>query len=379
MYEIQNKMHYVGVKKNQCVTFVYKMSPLHPLIDWYNKEKRDLPWRNTNNPYHIWLSEIILQQTRVDQGLPYYLKFVDKYPTIKELANAKDDDVMKLWQGLGYYNRAANMLKTARIIEQEFGGVFPSTYEGLIGLKGIGPYTAAAIASFAYNLPHAVVDGNVYRVLARIFGIAEPINSTTGKKMFAELAEELLPKKQVAVHNQAIMEFGAMVCKPKQPLCATCLFTEICHAYRNGAIDRLPVKEKKRQPVKRYFNYLIIVTPDNHTFIRQRNNEGIWNGLFEFPLVETKAIVDAQELTTQEEFEPYQSIARQAPILLSAVKHQLTHQTIQAGFWLLSAPQNRVNIGGDVVKVSLKNIHDFAVPSLLERFINTTLHQLENK
>lgn len=355
------------------------MTPLQPLIKWYNSEKRDLPWRNTLNPYHIWLSEIILQQTRVDQGLPYYLKFVDKYPDVQSLASAKDADVMKLWQGLGYYNRAANMLKTARIIVEEHQGVFPKTYEGLIALKGIGPYTAAAIASFAYNLPHAVVDGNVFRVLARIFGITEAINSTKGKKIFAELAQDLLPAKQAALHNQAIMEFGAVVCKPKQPLCKTCIFKERCLANRNHMVTLLPVKEKKRGPVNRYFNYLVVVTPDNKTFIRQRVNEGIWNGLFEFPLVETDEPVDAKGLLNQEKFKTLNKHCKSKPYLLASVKHQLTHQTLYANFWHLKPGIKKVNMGDDFSEIPLKNIHNYAVPSLLERFINTTLHQLENK
>ncbi|TAE90484.1 MAG: A/G-specific adenine glycosylase [Bacteroidetes bacterium] len=353
------------------------MTSLQPLLNWYNNEKRDLPWRNTQNPYHIWLSEIILQQTRVDQGLPYYLKFVDKYPDIQSLASANDDEVMKLWQGLGYYNRAANMLKTARIIMQDCNGVFPDTYDGLMDLKGIGPYTAAAIASFGFNLPHAVVDGNVYRVLARLFGITEAINSTKGKKIFAALAQELLPKKFAAQHNQAIMEFGALVCKPKQPQCVTCIFSHSCHAYRNNMVAELPVKEKKRQPVKRYFNYLVILTPKKELFIRQRNNEGIWNGLFEFPLIETDDIVDAAGLASHDVVLNLSKVLENDLSLMASVKHQLTHQTIYANFWLAKLTVNQVNIGADYLNIPVEKIHDFAVPSLLERFINTTLQLLE--
>ncbi|MBP9187718.1 MAG: A/G-specific adenine glycosylase, partial [Bacteroidia bacterium] len=217
------------------------MTPLQPLIKWYLANKRDLPWRNNLNPYHIWLSEIILQQTRVEQGLPYYLKFIEHYPTIKHLAEADDNNVMKLWQGLGYYNRASNMLKTARILVSSYNGVFPETYAELLNLKGIGPYTAAAISSFAFNEAQAVVDGNVYRVLARLFAIDEPIYSTSGKKLFATLAQDLLNLDAPALHNQAIMELGAMVCKPKLALCQACVLRLQCQAYAQKRVYDFPV------------------------------------------------------------------------------------------------------------------------------------------
>jgi A/G-specific adenine glycosylase len=215
------------------------------IINWYLKNKRDLPWRNTEDPYFIWLSEVILQQTREEQGMPYYLKFTERYATIKQLAAAKDDDVMKLWQGLGYYNRAANMLKTARLIVDEHGSAFPETYEELIELKGIGPYTAAAVSSFAFGEARAVVDGNVYRVLSRLFAIDEPVNSSKGKIVFAELANEIMDHKHPGAYNQGIMELGAVICKPRQPLCGECPIRLQCIAYEKKTIASYPVKRKK--------------------------------------------------------------------------------------------------------------------------------------
>ena len=214
------------------------------LIKWYNFNKRELPWRSTSDPYKIWLSEIILQQTQVNQGLSYYLKFVEEFQTVKDLAKAPADKVMKLWQGLGYYSRARNLHEAAKNIVNEHKGEFPKAYEDIRALKGVGDYTAAAIASIAYNLPYAVVDGNVYRVLSRIFGIETPIDSTSGKKEFNELANELLTKKNPADYNQAIMEFGALYCRPKNPDCTNCIFNDKCEAYRLNKINLLPVKSK---------------------------------------------------------------------------------------------------------------------------------------
>ena len=235
---------------------------MHPfsqkIIFWYEHNKRDLPWRNTRDPYLIWLSEIILQQTRVDQGMSYYLKFVGEFPTVKQLAKADNEKVMKLWQGLGYYSRARNLHTTAKIILLEHKGVFPKEFETILALKGVGEYTAAAIASFAYNKPYAVVDGNVYRVLSRVFDISTPIDSTQGKKEFNHLAGELLDKNKPAIYNQAIMEFGAMQCKPINPYCAVCPLNTMCLAYSKKLVAELPVKSKKTKVRDRYFNYIVL-------------------------------------------------------------------------------------------------------------------------
>ncbi|MES2689551.1 MAG: A/G-specific adenine glycosylase [Bacteroidota bacterium] len=351
------------------------MTLLAPLIKWYHASKRDLPWRETTDPYRIWLSEVIMQQTRVEQGLPYYNKFVDKYPTLHALANANDDDVMKLWQGLGYYSRASNMLKTARIIEAEHEGVFPDTYNRLLELKGIGPYTAAAISSFAFNEAQAVVDGNVYRVLSRLFAIDEPINSSKGKKLFAEVAREVLNEKVPATHNQAIMELGATVCKPKQALCNVCVLRLQCEAYKQNRVYDFPVKDKKRKPVDRFLNYIFIKDARNNTYIRQRVDEGIWNMLYEFPVIETQAATDENELLEHAHLKERFSHQPQQLRLLFASKHQLTHQTIYAVFWLAEG-QNIVPLKPEgFIKINLNLIHNYAVPRLLERFINHILPQ----
>jgi A/G-specific adenine glycosylase len=349
------------------------MSVLIPLISWYNQHKRDLPWRATTNPYYIWLSEVIMQQTQVKQGLPYYNTFINQYPTIADLAAADDDEVMKLWQGLGYYSRASNMLKTARIIVNEYGGVFPDTYQQLIKLKGIGPYTAAAISSFAFNEAQAVVDGNVFRVLARLFAIDVPINSTNGKKLFAELAQELLNLTDPATHNQAIMELGAMVCKPKQAECGICVMRLQCEAFKQNKVYRFPVKAPKRKPVNRYLNYLYFIDKKGNTFIRQRLNEGIWDKLYEFPLIELAQETSADVLLNSDELAAKVSSKPKQVKLLYEAKHQLTHQTIYARFWLIDEAGIKPIAFERLIKININDIHTYAVPRLLERFINHIL------
>ena len=352
------------------------MEYMQLLIKWYNKNKRDLPWRNTNNAYFIWLSEIILQQTRVDQGMPYYLKFIEAYPTIKHLANANKDEVLKLWQGLGYYNRAINMLNTSKLIVAQHKGIFPNSYDDLIQLKGIGPYTAAAIASFAYNKAHAVVDGNVYRVLARLFNISEPINSTQGKKTFALLATQLLNLKQPATHNQAIMEFGAIVCKPKLPLCQTCVLRLHCQAFKASQVNQLPVKEKKRKPIVKHLNYLLISNAKNELYIKQRTGKGIWQGLYEFPQIETNKPQHADGETLQILIKSTLGLTVGNPHFVKTVKHQLTHQTLYTSFWMVKPNKASLLLKLGYFTVNQTEIQQYAVPVLLERFINTILPKL---
>ena len=348
------------------------MEVFEALIPWYNKHKRDLPWRDTHDPYYIWLSEVILQQTRVEQGLPYYFRFIEKYPTVFELASAPDDEVMKLWQGLGYYNRASNMLKTARIIVQEYNGVFPGDYNGLIQLKGIGPYTAAAIASFAYNEAKAVVDGNVYRVLSRVFAINTPINSTQGKKQFEVLANEVLNRKVPALHNQAMMELGATVCKPKQANCAACVLMLFCEAYKQNALYNYPVKESKRKPINRYLHYFIWEHEDE-IVIRQRLDEGIWNKLYEFPAVESgeKFIPSQISSLFANEILKGKHAFKIAPC--HQAKHQLTHQTIYAVFWRVEAKELFFKEDKKCIKIPMEKLSVYAMPRLLDRFIHTIL------
>ncbi len=340
------------------------------IINWYIKHKRDLPWRHTNNPYFIWLSEIILQQTRVEQGMPYYLKFTNKYKTVKQLALAKDDDVMKMWQGLGYYNRAANMLNTARIIMKEHKGVFPKTYENLLKLKGIGPYTAAAISSFAFNEAQAVVDGNVYRVLSRIFCIDEPINSSVGKKIFAQLAQEILDDKLPALHNQALMELGAMVCKPRSPICGECPVRLECMAFAKKTISNYPVKIKKNKPQDRFVNYFFI-EQKNKTFIAQRTENAIWKGLYELPNFESEKTIESEKIINQKKFISLFGNMEELNVeKIFFEKHQLTHQTIYANFFKLTSPQKIKPLPDGFIQVRLIELKKYAVSRLFDKFLN---------
>ena len=303
------------------------------LLAWnlsYND--RGMPWKGEKDPYKIWLSEIILQQTRVEQGLAYYNSFIDRFPTVHKLAKAPETTVFKLWEGLGYYTRCKNLITTAKYISKDLKGIFPDDYEGLLALKGIGPYTAAAIGSFAFNLPHAVVDGNVFRVLSRFFGIATPIDSTTGKKEFTTLANELLDKKQPGVYNQSLMDFGATVCKPQQPLCSTCMLKSNCSAYLQGLVNLLPVKEKSITKRTRWFYYLII-EQNGAVFVRKRGAKDIWENLYEFVLIENNEVLPLENLKVLKEVKnifgktPFEVVKISKPY-----RQLLTHQTIHGQF-----------------------------------------------
>ena len=346
------------------------MSISKQIIKWYKLNKRDLPWRNINDPYFIWLSEIILQQTRVEQGLPYYLKFTTKYKTIKELAAANDDEVMKLWQGLGYYNRAANMLKTARSIVNDHKGIFPKTHDELLTLTGIGPYTAAAISSFAFNLPHAVVDGNVSRVLSRLFVINEPINSTEGKKIFEKIANELLDKKLPGTYNQAIMELGAIVCKPRQPSCLDCPLSLYCEAFKQKSFHDFPVKIKKNKAKTRFVNYFF-VEQNQKTFIIQRTEKQIWKGLFELPNFDSEYQLNESKVISHKEFlELFSPIKNPHIKKTFSVKHQLTHQTIFADFFTVKSMQKIKPSSKNFISIEIDKLHTYAVSRLFDKFLN---------
>ncbi|MCL4117210.1 UNVERIFIED_CONTAM: hypothetical protein GTU68_002628 [Idotea baltica] len=255
------------------------------LTHWYSVNKRDLPWRKTKNPYFIWLSEIILQQTQVNQGLPYYEAFIAKYPTVFQLAEASESEVLKLWQGLGYYSRARNLHSSAKYIVNELKGEFPNDYIGLLKLKGVGDYTASAIASICFNVICAVVDGNVFRFLSRYYGIETPINSSQGQKEFKMLAQQLIDTKDPAEFNQAIMEFGARQCKPKSPDCTVCPFQNKCVAFLENRIIEFPVKLKAAKATKKYFNFLVFISNDHKTILEKRKGKGIWQNLYQFPLM----------------------------------------------------------------------------------------------
>lgn len=334
------------------------------LIFWYNKNKRELPWRNTKNPYFIWLSEIMLQQTRVAQGMSYYHKFIKNYPTISHLANASETEVLKMWQGLGYYSRARNLHHTAKYISHELNGKFPSTFLEIINLKGIGDYTASAIASICFDEPTAVVDGNVYRVLARYFGIETPINSSAGIKEFKKLAQSLLDKTQPGTFNQAIMDFGAIVCKPQNPLCDECPFSESCVALQRNLTKDLPVKEQKIKVKKRYFNYLVVTTENNKTILTQRNDKGIWQGLYQFPLIETDKSVNEKELISSKEF--IDLFPEETTISLFNPKeiiHKLSHQHLYTHFWIVETVSNQH------AEIPWKTVQSFPVPVLIANFL----------
>jgi A/G-specific adenine glycosylase len=331
--------------------------------NWYRLNARDLPWRRTNDPYAIWLSEIILQQTRVDQGLDYYIKFLKHYPTVHELAKASEDEVLRDWQGLGYYSRARNLHLAAKYIATDLKGEFPKTYSSVIDLKGVGDYTAAAICSFAYSLPHAVVDGNVYRVLSRYLGIDTPIDSTLGKKKFKILANEMLDVQDPATYNQAIMEMGALVCKPKKPTCELCPVVESCVARSNGNQLSLPVKEKKIKVRNRFLNYFVVLD-DGWVYLKKRGAKDIWQGLYDFPLLEMDKKESVDNLNLKE-------LGVEIVGLDGEFKHVLSHQNIHARFWIANKlPSSKLDKA--FVRVKVSELEDYPMPQLLIRYIEST-------
>lgn len=341
------------------------------LLAWYQQNKRNLPWRNTKDPYKIWLSEIILQQTRVEQGMPYYYRFIERFPTLKSLASADENVVLRLWQGLGYYSRARNLLHAAQQMIERFGG-FSKTYEELLSLKGIGDYTASAISSIAFNEPHAVVDGNVYRFLSRYFGIETPIDSTHGKKEFKALAQELIDKKQPGIFNQAVMEFGAMHCKPANPLCETCPFNQWCYALINDCIEQLPVKEKTTKVRTRYFHYLIFHYEDK-VFIRQRKEKDIWKGLFEFPLIETLKKQNVKALINSKNF---MEMVQQSKVGLTdqseMFKHQLTHQLLVTRFYHFELKKLQSSfLGKECQLIPESQLTQYPLPQLIVKYLHS--------
>lgn len=307
------------------------------LVQWYLQNKRDLPWRDTINPYQIWLSEIMLQQTRVAQGLPYFISFINAFPTVFDLANAEEDQVLKLWQGLGYYSRARNLHATAKYVAHELNGIFPDNYKELLKLKGIGEYTAAAIASFSYNEPVAVLDGNVYRVLSRYFNMDNDISDTKTKKVFQTLAQEVLLKDNPAIFNQAIMEFGALQCVPKNPDCESCVLSNSCAALQYNKVAQLPVKSKKTKVTPKYFNYLILKDITDKFIVQKREGKGIWENLYEFPLFETAELMAPEVIEKQLILMDFFGQKAKEIILLNSeiIKHKLSHQHLFIRFFLM--------------------------------------------
>lgn len=334
------------------------------LLSWYLQNKRDLPWRDTVNPYPIWLSEIMLQQTKVAQGLPYFLTFIKEFPTVLHLAQADEEQVLKLWQGLGYYSRARNMHKTAQIIAFELNGNFPNNYKDLLKLKGIGEYTAAAIASFAFNEVVPVVDGNVFRVLSRYLDIETDIASALAKKEFSALAKELMPENNPALFNQAIMEFGALQCVPKNPDCNNCIFNNSCAALQKKKVGELPVKLKKTKVTNRYFNYIVFLDNSNNTIINKRTEKGIWHNLYEFPVIEAEEELDFESIS-RAIFEKYINFSIDSISVYNSeqIIHKLSHQKLHINFYRASVTDEiRDGISLDVLK-------NFPFPVVIYNFI----------
>jgi len=345
------------------------------LIAWYLQNKRDLPWRHTTNPYYIWLSEIMLQQTRVAQGMPYYFAFTTAFPTVFDLANASEEQVLKLWQGLGYYSRARNLHKTAQYVASELGGIFPDNYNDLIKLKGIGDYTAAAIASFSFNETVPVVDGNVFRVLARYFDIETDIANASAKKEFAALAYELMPKDTLvgakqseanpAIFNQAMMEFGAIQCVPKNPDCAVCVLNFGCLALKLNKVNQLPVKSKKAKAKNRFFNYVVFSDANQNAVIHKRSDKGIWHNLYEFPLIETQSEIGFDtfsDVLAENKFVSNDVISIGELNEISQI-HKLTHQHLHIKFW-------KVSVSGTIENaINIEKLRTFPFPIVIFNFI----------
>lgn len=335
------------------------------LLQWYALNKRDLPWRKTINPYYIWLSEIILQQTRVKQGLPYYLKFVKAFPKVQDLALADEDKVLKLWQGLGYYSRARNLHFSAKFILENHNGKFPNNYDEILSLKGVGLYTAAAISSFSFQLPFAVVDGNVIRVLSRVFGIATPFDSAEGKKQFQLLAQDLLDMKNPAEHNQAIMEFGALQCIPKSPKCESCPFNNECVAFNTNEVLNLPIKSQKIKVKDRYLNFLVV--NQKQQILLGKRNSGIWQGLYEFPFLEFKNNLSEDEVFKSAEW--LGVFGKSNPKISSISEkyiHKLSHQKIHAKFWELEVESLQFD-GFQIVERS--DLKKYPVSALIQKYL----------
>lgn len=342
------------------------------LLNWYQPDQRPLPWKHIKDPYLIWLSEIILQQTRAEQGRPYFEKFKTAYPTIIDLAQASEDEIFKHWEGLGYYSRARNLHATAKLIAAQYNGRFPSTYPEILALKGVGPYTAAAIASFAFNLPHAVVDGNVYRILARYANDATPIDTTQGKRLFSELAQGFLPTDNPAIFNQAIMDLGATVCTPKRPQCPNCPLQPGCQAFEHNTQLQRPIKSKKLQRKTRFFNYLIVQS-ELGSIIHQRRDKDIWRQLYQFPLIESAIAVDKWDKLTQHTHWPaWLPAAGLVPQRKSGPWRQdLTHQRIVATFWEAKWTHTQSwQLPEDYLIVKRKNWATFAFPKIINLYFD---------
>jgi len=343
-----------------------------PLIEWYFKNKRNLPWRETTAPYSVWVSEVILQQTRVNQGLAYYYQFIKEFPDIISLANAPIDKLLKLWQGLGYYSRARNMHHAAREIVTNFNGEFPQRYTDLIKLKGIGDYTASAIASISFGEQSPVLDGNVFRVIARIYGITDSTETSRGKKKFKDILNNLIPKKNPGTFNQALMEFGAIHCIPRNPNCSECIFKSDCFAFNHNLIDHLPIKKQKVKQKHRYFNYLHILYKE-YTFIEQRTENDIWRLLYQFPLIETDGEFFINELEKTNLWKKiFENLNPQIDIKCFERIHVLTHQKLHVRFYKIHIDKLNDFINTRFIKMHTGKIENKGVPIIIEKYLSQT-------
>ncbi|MCF0200913.1 MAG: A/G-specific adenine glycosylase [Bacteroidales bacterium] len=345
----------------------------HILAKWYAENRRDLPWRSHPSPYFVWISEVILQQTRVSQGYDYFMRFTERWPSLKDLAAASEEEVLKMWQGLGYYSRARNLHRCAQQVVEQHGGAFPADFDALRKLQGIGDYTAAAIASIAFNLPHAVVDGNVYRVLSRLFDIDTPINNKEGQNVFSALAQALLDPKQPGLHNQAMMEFGALHCVPQNPDCLHCPLQARCLAFAHQTVGSRPVKINKIKPKTRYFNYLVIrIEGTRQIYLHQRKEKDIWNKLYDFPLVESDEAINIERLIQTDAFKKIVgncdfSVGKTSPVYT----HKLTHQTIVAQFTEIFIRENLATIETkDIILASEMDLEQYPIPRLIDLYLN---------
>lgn len=340
------------------------------LLKWFAQFGRELPWRGDTNPYHIWVSEVILQQTRVAQGITYYYRFLEHFPTIEALAAAPLDELMKVWQGLGYYTRARNLQAGAQQVMEQYGGRLPSTYAELLKIKGLGPYSAAAVASFAFGEAVPAIDGNVYRILSRVFGIFTPIDSTMGRKEFFALASELIDRQRPALFNQAMIDFGAMVCTFRHPLCVDCPMAERCYAYRNNMVQQMPTKGHKVRVRERFFYYLMLRRGDS-TFVRRREGRDIWHSLYEFPLIEMPKQVSISELKAISQWTNLLGDNAQVDVLSVSepIKHQLTHITLYATFIIAELRSIPYSLRHDYRCVSIDSLSDFSVPRVIDAYM----------
>ena len=328
------------------------------LINWYNHNKRDLPWRKTKDPYKIWVSEIILQQTRIEFGIKYYNKFLKRYPNVKKLANSEEIDLMKIWEGLGYYSRAINMLKTAKIVLNSFNGVFPLEYEQLIQLPGVGDYTASAISSICNDELQVVVDGNVLRFLSRMHKIDLPIESIKTKKYFKKLGFKLIQDVKPGDFNQALMDYGSTICKPKKFDCNSCLFSIDCKAYNSNSVENYPVKKKKIKLKDRFLNYVVVVTNDNKTQIKKRDSSGIWKNLYEFPLIETKIETSAKQISKELDLNLKDLLS------VKKINHRLSHQLLHITFFVYKVDYKLDDL------VEINNLASYPFPKPINKFIS---------